>query len=267
MATDFAKLQLQNVQVQSEGHLALVTVNRPTKLNALDDATIAELDALFLALDRADDVGAVIVTGAGEKAFVAGADIGVLAKQGVLDGKENARRGQAMTLRIEACRKPVIAAINGFALGGGLELALACDLRFASRTAKLGLPEVSLGILPGYGGTQRLPRLIGEGPALQLILTGDPITADDALRLGLVNGVCEPAELMATCKAVAQKIVSRGAQALALAKQAVRRGAALPMADALALEADLFGIASSTAEMKEGMAAFLEKRKPTWLRS
>lgn len=265
VAIDFATLQ--NVQVQREGHLALVTVNRPTKLNALDDTTIAELDAVFAALDGDAAVGAVVLTGAGEKAFVAGADIGVLAKQGVLDGKENARRGQAMTLRIERCSKPVIAAVNGFALGGGLELALACDLRFAAKTAKLGLPEVSLGIIPGYGGTQRLPRLIGEGAALQLILTGDPVTADEALRLGLVNGVVEPAELLPTCKAIAAKIVSRGATALALAKQAVRRGAALPMADALALEADLFGIASSTAEMKEGMAAFLDKRKPGWLRA
>jgi enoyl-CoA hydratase len=258
---------LANVKVAREGHLALVTVDRPSKLNALDDATIAELDAVFDALERDDGVGAVILTGGGEKAFVAGADIGVLARQGVLDGKANARRGQALTLRIERCDKPVIAAINGFALGGGLELALACDLRFASRNAKLGLPEVSLGILPGYGGTQRLPRLVGTGVALQLILTGDPVTADDALRVGLVNGVTEPGELLPTCKAVAAKIVSRGAMALALAKQAVRRGAELPLPEALALEADLFGIASSTAEMKEGMAAFLEKRKPGWLRA
>lgn len=255
-----------NVRLDREGHLALVTIDRPSKLNALDDATIAELDRMFESLGADDSVGAVVVTGAGDKAFVAGADIGVLARQGVLDGKQNALRGQALTLRIEQSRLPVIAAINGFALGGGLELALACDLRFAAKTAKLGLPEVSLGILPGYGGTQRLPRLVGSGAALQLILTGDPVTADEALRLGLVNGVCEPAELLAHCKAVAQRIVSRGPQALALAKQAVRRGCHLPLADGLALEADLFGLASSTAEMKEGMAAFLEKRKPTWLR-
>ena len=162
--------------------------------------------------------------------------------------------------------QPILAAINGFALGGGLELALACDLRFASQNAKLGLPEVSLGIIPGYGGTQRLPRLIGSGLALQMILTGDPITADEALRIGLVNAVFAPTELLTGVKAIASKIVSRGPTAVALAKQAVRRGAALPMADALALEADLFGIISSTAEMKEGMQAFLEKRKPSWLR-
>ncbi len=185
----------------------------------------------------------------------------------MLDGKDNAVRGQALTLCIEGCSKPVIAAINGFALGGGLELALACDLRFAAKTAKLGLPEVSLGIIPGYGGTQRLPRLCGTGTAMQLILTGEPVSADEALRVGLVNGVFEPGELLAGCKSIANKIVSRGPQALALAKQAVRRGAHLPLADALQLESDLFGIASSTAEMKEGMAAFLEKRKPSWLRA
>jgi len=258
---------LQNVLLVREGWLAIVSVNRPSKLNALDDQTIAELDAVFAALGSDAGVGAIVLTGAGEKAFVAGADIGVLSRQGVLDGKQNALRGQALTTRIENCSKPVIAAINGFAFGGGLELALACDLRFASKTAKMGLPEVSLGIIPGYGGTQRLPRLCGTGVALQMILTGDPVTADDALRLGLVNGVFEPAELLAGCKAIAHKIVSRGAVAVSLAKEAVRRGIHLPLADGLALEADLFGIASSTAEMKEGMAAFLEKRKPGWLRA
>lgn len=260
-------MNLANVQLAREGHLAIVAVDRPAKLNALDDQTIAELDQAFAALERDDGVGAIVLTGAGEKAFVAGADIGVLARQGVLDGKDNALRGQALTLRIENGRKPVIAAINGFAFGGGLELALACDLRFAAKTAKMGLPEVSLGILPGYGGTQRLPRLVGAGIALQMILTGDPVTADEALRIGLVNGVCEPPELLPTCKAVAHRIVSRGPQALALAKQAVRRGLHLSMPDGLALEADLFGIASSTAEMKEGMAAFLEKRKASWVRA
>ena len=256
----------ENVLVERDGHLAIVTVNRPSKLNALDDQTIAELDAAFASIDVDDGVGAVIVTGAGEKAFVAGADISVLAKQGVLDGKDNARRGQALTLRIENCTKPVLAAVNGFALGGGLELALACDVRFVSSNAKLGLPEVSLGIIPGYGGTQRLPRLVGSGIALQMILQGDPIDAHEALRIGLVNAVFEPGELMQKCKDVANRMVMRGPTALALAKQAVRRGAQMSMPDALTLEADLFGIISSTDEMKEGMAAFLEKRKPSWLR-
>ncbi len=256
----------QNVLIERDGHLAIVSVNRPAKLNALDGQTIAELDAAFAALGADAAVGAIVLTGAGEKAFVAGADIGVLAKQGVLDGKDNAQAGQALTLRIENLGKPVIAAINGYAFGGGLELALACDLRFAAQTAKLGLPEVSLGIIPGYGGTQRLPRLVGSGVALQMILTGDPVTADEALRIGLVNGVFAPGELLASCKAIAAKIVSRGPTAVALAKQAVRRGVHMPLAEGLQLEADLFGIVSSTAEMKEGMAAFLEKRKPSWLR-
>lgn len=257
---------MENVLLERDGHLAIVTVNRPTKLNALDGATIGELAAAFHSLSHDKEVGAIILTGAGEKAFVAGADISVLAKQGVLDGKENARTGQALTHLMESVPQPILAAINGFALGGGLELALACDLRFASQNAKLGLPEVSLGIIPGYGGTQRLPRLVGSGVALQMILTGDQITADEALRIGLINAVFAPTELLTGVKAIASKIVSRGPTAVALAKQAVRRGAALPMADALQLEADLFGIISSTAEMKEGMQAFLEKRKPSWLR-
>jgi len=256
----------ENVLIERDGHLAIVTVNRPSKLNALDDQTIAELDAAFASFDSDDSVGAVIVTGAGEKAFVAGADISVLAKQGVLDGKENARRGQALTLRIENLSKPVLAAVNGFALGGGLELALACDVRFASSNAKVGLPEVSLGIIPGYGGTQRLPRLVGTGVALHMIMQGDPVDAQEALRIGLVNGVFEPDELLQKCKDIAKRMVSRGPTALALAKQSVRRGAHMSMPDALTLEADLFGIISSTGEMKEGMAAFLEKRKPSWLR-
>jgi len=254
------------VVVERDGHLAIVAVNRPSKLNALDNETIERLDGLIAQIDQDDQVGAIIITGTGEKAFVAGADISMLAKQGVLEGKQNSQLGQAMTSRIENCTKPVLAAINGFALGGGLELALACDVRFASDNAKVGLPEVSLGIIPGYGGTQRLPRLVGSGVALQMILQGDPIDAQEALRIGLVNGVFAQADLMDEVKKVANRMVSRGPQALALAKQAVRRGAHVSMHDGLDLEADLFGLISSTDEMKEGMAAFLEKRKPSWLR-
>lgn len=257
---------MQNVRCDREGFLAIVTVDRPAKLNALDAQTIAELDRCIAQLAHDATVGAIVLTGAGEKAFVAGADIQELQKQGVLDGSENARRGQALTSRIENCDKPVLAAINGWALGGGLELALACDCRFAADNAKLGLPEVSLGIIPGYGGTQRLPRLCGTGVALQMILTGDPVTAAEALRIGLVNGVFAPSELLPQVKAIANKMVSRGAHALALAKRAVRRGAHLSMADGLALEADLFGAVSSTDEMKEGMNAFLQKRKASWIR-
>jgi len=265
MAADLGSLQ--NVLVDRDGFLAIVSVNRPQKLNALNDITIAELDTVFARLGDDADTGAIVLTGAGEKSFVAGADIGELSKQGVIDGRQNALRGQALTLRIEQCKKPVIAAINGFAFGGGLELALACDLRFCSKTAKMGLPEVSLGIIPGYGGTQRLPRLCGTGIALQLILTGDPVTADEALRIGLVNGVFEPGELMAGCTAIGKKIVSRGPTAVTLAKEALRRGQHLSMQDGLSLEADLFGVISSTAEMKEGLQAFLDKRKPSWLRA
>ena len=258
---------MSNATVERDGHVAVLTVDRPDKLNALDSATIAELLEHTEALARDDAVGAIVLTGAGEKAFVAGADIRGLAQQGVLDGAENARTGQRLTLAFERAPKPVIAAINGFALGGGLELALACDLRFASTNARLGLPEVSLGIIPGYGGTQRLPRLVGMGKALELILTGDHVTAEDAHRIGLVNGVCEPGELLDHCKKVAGRIVSRGPTAVALAKQAARRGAHLPLDEGLDLEADLFGMISSTDEMKEGLTAFLEKRKPSWLRS
>ena len=261
-----AESSLQGVEVERDGHLAIVAVNRPSKLNALDNLTIEQLDGVIVDLEGDDAVGAIIVTGKGEKAFVAGADITVLAKQGVLDGKDNARKGQALMSRIENCKKPVLAAVNGFALGGGLELALSCDVRFASDNAKLGLPEVSLGIIPGYGGTQRLPRLVGSGVALQLILQGDPVDAQEALRIGLVNGVFPQAELLDQVKAIANRMVSRGPTALALAKQAVRRGAHMSMQDGLELEADLFGIISSTDEMKEGMTAFLEKRKPGWLR-
>jgi len=261
-----AEHPLQGVTVERDGYVAIVAVNRPSKLNALDNLTIEQLDGVIADLEQDDAVGVIILTGAGEKAFVAGADITVLAKQGVIDGKENSQLGQAMTLRIERCSKPVIAAINGFALGGGLELALACDVRFASDNAKVGLPEVSLGIIPGYGGTQRLPRLVGSGLALQMILQGDPIDAQEALRIGLVNGVFAQSDLMQEVKKIANRMVSRGPQALALAKQAVRRGAHMSMQDGLELEADLFGIISSTEEMKEGMAAFLEKRKPSWLR-
>lgn len=254
------------VRIERDGAIATLVVDRPEKLNALDRATIDALQESVHALSADDAVGVVILTGAGEKAFVAGADVSELATQDVLTGRENARHGQTLTLAIETSPKPFVAMIHGYALGGGLELALACDLRFASTAAKLGLPEVSLGIIPGYGGTQRLPRLIGLGPALQLILTGDPVSAEDALRVGLVNGVFAPDELRAGTEKIARRILSRGPQALALAKQAARRGVAMSLADGLQLEADLFGVVSSTDEMREGMGAFLAKRRPSWIR-
>jgi len=259
-------VSFDNIRVQVDGGIAVLTIDRPKKLNALDNDTIGELRTAVAELSADAGAGVVIVTGAGEKAFVAGADITVLVEQGVVDGVANSKLGQALTLEIEASPKPFLAAINGFALGGGLELALACDVRFASANARLGLPEVSLGIIPGYGGTQRLPRLIGMGPALHMIMTGDPVDAAQAHRLGLVIGVFEPGELMPGVRAAAARILSRGPTALALAKQAARRGAQLPLEQGLALEADLFGMISSTGEMKEGMTAFLDKRKPSWLR-
>jgi enoyl-CoA hydratase len=255
---------MNKIRIEKADRIATVTVDRPDKLNALDHETIQELRDAFAALGVDAEVGVIVLTGAGEKAFIAGADIGGLSKQGVLDGKQNAQHGQALTLAIESCPRPVIAAINGYALGGGLEMALACDMRFASTKARLGLPEVSLGIIPGYGGTQRLARLVGTGKALEMVLTGDPVPAEEALRVGLVNGIFEPAELVEGVRNIAARILSRGPTAVGLAKQAVRRGIHLPLADGLELEADLFGMISSTAEMKEGMQAFLEKRKPNW---
>lgn len=255
------------ILAEREGHLGLLTINRPEKLNALNHETIAELGRAFAEFSADPEVGAIILTGAGTKAFVAGADISGLVGQGVLGGQENARHGQMLTQAFEDSAKPVLCAINGFALGGGLELALACDLRYASTKARLGLPEVSLGIIPGYGGTQRLPRLVGMGPALEMILGGDPIEAEEALRIGLVNAVFAPEDLLPEVKKRALRIVSRGPTALALAKRAVRRGAQMSLQDGLALEADLFGMISATEEMAEGLEAFLEKRKASWVRS
>ncbi|MGE3163488.1 MAG: enoyl-CoA hydratase-related protein [Planctomycetota bacterium] len=255
----------ENLRVECDPDgIALVTVDRPTALNALNDAAIADLDRCFENLERDPAVRVVILTGAGPKAFVAGADIKELAAQSVLEARDRAARGQRAFDRIEALGKPVLAAINGFALGGGCELALACHLRFAATSAQLGLPEVGLGIIPGYGGTQRLPRLIGQAAALRLILTGERVTAEQALELGLVNAVFAPEQLLDSVRAVARVLLSRGPVALRLALNAVIQGGQLPLRDGLALEADSFGLVSSTADMREGMQAFLEKRPPSF---
>jgi enoyl-CoA hydratase len=242
--------------------VATLTVNRPDKLNALNDLTVSELGEAVEEIRRRGDVGGAILTGAGSKAFVAGADIGELAKQGPIEGRERARRGQHVLRRVETSPKPIIAAVNGFALGGGCELAMACHVRIAAENAKFGQPEVKLGIGPGYGGSQRLPRLVGQGRALELILTAEMISAQEAHRIGLVNAVVPASDLMNTATAMLRKMLANGPVAVALSIEAVVRGMELPLDDALQLEADQFGLLASTDDMREGMRAFLEKRPP-----
>jgi enoyl-CoA hydratase len=242
--------------------IGYVTVNRPAKLNALNRQVMEELLDCFQALARDDEVRAAIVTGAGEKAFIAGADINELAAQSPVGGKEMSLRGQKLLDFIENLGKPVIAAINGYALGGGCELAMACTLRVASENARLGQPEVKLGIIPGYAGTQRLPRLVGKGRALEITLTGEPITAQEAYRIGLVNQVVPQQELMAAAENLAQKIVALAPLAIKFALEAVNHGLQMSEAEGQFLEATLFGLCCTTADMKEGTRAFLEKRPP-----
>ncbi|HUF69693.1 MAG TPA: enoyl-CoA hydratase-related protein [Longimicrobiales bacterium] len=249
-----------SIQYETADAIATITVNRPDKLNALNAATIDELHAAFGEAHRDDDVRALILTGAGGKAFVAGADIAELATMGPLNGIRVSRQGQDAFRFLETMGKPVVAAVNGFALGGGLELALACHLRIASSKAKFGLPEVKLGIIPGYGGTIRLPRLVGRGRALELILTGEMIDAAEAHRIGLVNRIAEPEQLMAETRALVGTIVANGPIALAMALESVDNAATSSVGNALRLESDLFGLLASTDDMREGMQAFLEKR-------
>ncbi|HEV8266491.1 MAG TPA: enoyl-CoA hydratase-related protein [Gemmatimonadales bacterium] len=240
--------------------IAFVTINRPDKLNALNDQVVTELGHAAERIATEEAIKGAILTGAGPKAFVAGADIGDLAKQGPFDGKARALRGQAVLRRLETCGKPVIAAINGFALGGGCELALACHIRVASETAKFGQPEVKLGIAPGYGGTQRLPRLVGKGVALQMILGGEMIDAHEAYRIGLVNKVVPPATLLAESEKLLRGILAMGPLAVRLALEAVDRGLDMSLDEGLLLEANHFGLLAGTQDMKEGLSAFLEKR-------
>lgn len=247
---------------RGESGITTVTIDRQKQLNALDDATVAMIQQTFEEISTDDSIKVVILTGAGDRAFVAGADIQELAQQDALQARERALVGQAAFSAIENCGKPVIAMINGFALGGGCELALACHLRYASAKAKIGLPEVTLGIIPGYGGTQRLQRIVGRGLALEMILSGEFINAEKAQQIGLVNGVFDPEELAAGVMAVAEVIAQRGPKALTFAIDAVIRGGEAPLEEGLAIEADLFGLTSATEDMKEGMNAFLEKRSP-----
>src|SRR5574340_1208228 len=250
----------ENILFEKKGAIAYVTVNRPKVLNALNMATMEELRAAFTAIKEDKAVRVAILTGAGEKAFIAGADTNELAKHNAIEAKEYTHRGQAVLDLIENLGKPVIACVNGFALGGGCEIALACTMRLASDNAKLGQPEVKLGIIPGYGGTQRLPRLVGKGIAMQMVLAGDMITAADAHRIGLVNEVTAPAELIPRAEAIAAKIIANAPLAVQYAMEAVNKGMEMTLAEGLFLEATLFGVCCATEDKKEGTAAFLEKR-------
>lgn len=257
-------MEFQNLRVEIQGAVAKVTVQRPEVMNALNRATMGELRAAFGALGENRDVRAVILTGSGEKAFIAGADIKELKDLGPLAAREFSIEGQRLCDQIAWLGKPVIAAVNGFALGGGCEVALACHIRIGNPKARLGQPEVNLGVIPGWGGTQRLPRLIGLGRALEMILTGEAVPAEEALRMGLLNRIVEAEALLPTCEEIAAKIASRGPLAVRLSIDAAQKGLDQGLANGLASEADAFGLAASTADWREGTAAFLEKRKPAF---
>lgn len=257
-------MTLKNLLIEKKEKYAIVTLNRPEKLNALNHETIGELEQVMRELDNDQNVRCVILTGAGEKAFVAGADISQITKLNSESGKEFALRGQRVFRYIERMKKPVIAVVNGFALGGGCELAMACHIRIASSKAKFGQPEINLGIIPGYGGTQRLPRLIGLSNALQFLLTGEMIDADRALALGLISEVLEPDKLMDSAKSLAGLLTSRAPVAAQYILEAVYQGMDTNLENALNVEAKYFGDVCNTDDMKEGTAAFLEKRKPNF---
>lgn len=248
------------ILVEKAERLAWLTLNRPEKLNALNNEVLRELELVIADLEQDPEVGAIVITGAGEKSFVAGADIAELKTLDAAGARIQALRGQAVFQRIESMPKPVIAAVNGFALGGGCELALACHIRIASENARFGLPEVSLGIIPGYGGTQRLPRLVGKGVALDMILSAEMVPAADALRMGLVSRVVPQADLRTVAEKLARTILSRGPLALRSVLAAVHEGMEMPLAQGQQYEAALFGLLAATQDMQEGMGAFLEKR-------
>jgi enoyl-CoA hydratase len=254
-------MSFENLLLEQSGAVAIVTVNRPKVLNALNAPTLDELRRVALQMKHDDSVRVVVLTGAGEKSFIAGADINELAVQTPVSGREHALRGQHVFDLFENLGKPVIAAINGYALGGGCELAMACTLRIASDTAKIGQPEIALGLIPGYAGTQRLPRLVGKGRAMDMILTGTPIGADEAQRIGLVNRVVPAAQLMDEAKKLAAQLAASAPIAMTYIVNAISKGVEMGFAEACQYEATLFGLVASTDDMKEGTAAFLEKRK------
>jgi enoyl-CoA hydratase len=258
----------QTLTYEVKHHIATITLNRPQVLNALNNQVFDELERIFAAFsdtrDQVSGVRVALITGAGEKAFAAGADINELARTTAFSGEHLSRRGQSIFELIESCGRPVIALINGFALGGGCELALSCSMRIASNNAKLGLPEVKLGVIPGYGGTQRLPRLIGESRALRLLLTGDIIDAAEALRIGLVDEVVPAADLLARGHALATQIATSAPLAITGCLEAVRRGSHVHLHEAMRVEAEIFGQLCDTEDKAEGTAAFLGKRTPIW---
>jgi len=251
----------ENIKTENRDGILFLTIDRPKVLNALNAQTVEEIGEAFWSARRDDTVKAVIVTGAGEKAFVAGADINELAQKTPITGKDTSERGQQILSSIERFPKPVIAAINGFALGGGCELALACHIRIASEKAQIGLPEVTLGIIPGYGGTQRMARLLGKAKALELICTGDRIGAVEAERIGLVNKVVPADQLISAAEEMARKMMTRGPLAVRAAIEAVMSGSEMPFEEGQFLEATLFGLLCASEDTKEGMNAFLEKRQ------
>src|SRR6202451_161879 len=254
------RMAYENLLYEKRDRIGFITFNRPKVLNALNRKTMEELKDILTVAREDDEVRVLILTGAGEKSFVAGADISELAVQTPVSGKETAAFGQGVLHLLETLGKPSIAAINGFALGGGCEVALACSMRLASKTARLGQPEVKLGILTGYGGSQRLTRLCGKGVANELCLTGEMISAEEALRIGLVNHVYEAAELLPAAEALAKKIVANAPLAVKYTMEAIERGMEMPQEEGLFLEATLFGLACATEDMREGTKAFLEKR-------
>jgi enoyl-CoA hydratase len=257
-------MTFDNLLIERDAAVAIITFNRPKVLNALNTETLSELSSAMASFKNDPDVRAIVLTGAGEKSFVAGADINELAVQTPVQGKEHARRGQQIFDTIEQLGKPVIAAVNGFALGGGCELVMACTLRIAADTARFGQPEINLGLIPGYGGSQRLPRLVGRGVALEILLTGDMVSAQRAYEIGLVNKVVPAAELISEAKKIAHALAAKAPIAVRYILEAVHHGLEGPLAAGQFLETALFGTIASSDDMREGTRAFLEKRKAVW---